>query len=80
MGTELVIYVFGDIIAIIGGTPGKRIPQGLFDVIRQTLHFTFPPSNQSSFYVFGVLGDSTLAEPRFFAHENRVHSMFLNLL
>ena len=64
MGTELVIYVFGDIIAIIGGTPGKRIPDGIiFDVWRQTLHFTFPPSNQSSFYVFGVLGDSTGAGP-----------------
>ena len=28
--TELVIYVFGVFIAIIGGTPDKRIPEGLF--------------------------------------------------
>ena len=29
-GTELVIYVFGVCIGIIGGTPVKRIPEGLF--------------------------------------------------
>ena len=28
--TELVIYVFGIFIGIIGGTPDKRISEGLF--------------------------------------------------
>ena len=28
--TELVIYFFGVFICIIGGTPDKRIPEGLF--------------------------------------------------
>ena len=28
--TELVIHVFGVFIGIIGGTPDKRIPEGLF--------------------------------------------------
>ena len=28
--TELGIYIYGVLIGIIGGTPDKRIPEGLF--------------------------------------------------
>ena len=67
MVTELVIYVFGVFIAIIGGTPDKRIPEGLFltffDKVRVLIfahqnRFYFHPSKQSSFYIFGVFVDS----------------------
>ena len=35
-----------------------------FDVFRQSSCFNFRPSKQSSFYIFGVLGDSTEQYPR----------------
>ena len=43
-----------------GGTPVKRIPEGLvyFNVCRQSSCFNFPPSNQSSFYILILFVDS----------------------
>ena len=63
MVTELVIYVFGVYIGMIGGTPDKRIPDGLFDVFRRSSRFNFRPSKQSLFYVFGVFVDSRGGDP-----------------
>ena len=56
MVTELVIYVFGVVISIIGGTPNKRISEG--QVFRQSSRFNFRPTKQSSFYIFGDFVDS----------------------
>ena len=87
--------IFLEFLYIVeGGALRNVFLRVYFDVFRQSSRFNFRPSKQGSFYVFGVFVDSRGGAPGkrvpagffnkvcvlIFAPQNRVRSMFLEVL
>ena len=76
---------FWSFIRILGGPFINEFLRVYFDVYRQSPRFNFPPSKQSSFYVFRVFGHSKGGNPArylcfccFYRHYGGNQEIFLN--